>query len=160
MTDETRPSAEDMIDRLAPMLSRRQRLRGVAALLTGLSGAAFVTTLWTTEPGGLPDRTQLAFALLTLTCLAWSGYGAWLVARRAPLFALDRVIAGWLALAAALLTTAVTVTLAAIRDRGLIPALIVGGVLITGTALFNVRAHHKRRTLLHRKEELTAQDQR
>jgi hypothetical protein len=145
-----------MLERLSPMLSRGRRLRGVVALLSGLTGAVFITVLWASEPGPLPDRTRLSFALLILVCLAWTGHGIWAATRRAPLFALDRVIGAWLGLAAALLTTAVTVTLAAVRDRGLVLALAVNAVLITAAVLITVRAHTRRSTLLRRKAELTA----
>ncbi|MCP9949504.1 hypothetical protein [Actinomadura madurae] len=155
MNDEPRTSAEEMLERLTPMLSHGRRLRGVAALLSGLAGTVFVTVLWATEPGPLPDRTRLSFALLILVCLAWTGHGIWSATRRAPLFALDRVIGAWLGLAAALLTTTVTVTLAAVRDRGLVLALAVNAVLVTAAVLVAVRAHRRRSTLLRRKAELT-----
>ncbi|WP_433463123.1 RNA polymerase sigma factor [Spirillospora sp. CA-128828] len=158
---EPRTSAEEMLDRLAPTLSRGRRLRGVAALLSGLAGAAFTTVLWASEPGPLPDRTSLSFALLILVCLAWTGHGIWsATTRRAPPFALDRVIGAWIGLAAALLTTTVTVTLAAVRGRGLLLALVVNTILITAAVLIAVRAHRRRTSLLRRKAELTDLDAR
>ncbi|MFV2174077.1 hypothetical protein ACFHW2_30155 [Actinomadura sp. LOL_016] len=60
------------------------------------------------------------------------------------MFALDRVIAAWLGLAAAVFTTAVTVALAAFRDRGVVLALVMGAVLITVTVLLAIRAHLRR----------------
>lgn len=155
MNDEPRTSADEMLERLAPMLGRGRRLRGVGALLVGLTGAAFTTALWATEPAPLPDRTRLSFALLILVCLAWTGFGIWTAARRAPLFALDRVVAAWLALAAALLTGTVTITLAAVRDRGLVLAVALSALLIATAALLTARAHTHRAALLHRKAELT-----
>ncbi|WP_067794745.1 hypothetical protein [Actinomadura formosensis] len=155
MNDEPRMSAEEMLERLAPMLSRRRRLRGIGALLAGLTGAVFTTVLWVTEPGSLPDRTRLSFALLILVCLAWTGYGIWLTARRAPLFALDRVVGAWLGLTAALLTGTITITLAAVRERGLITALVVSAIIVAVAVLLTVRAHSHRAALLRRKAELT-----
>ncbi|WP_182873415.1 RNA polymerase sigma factor [Microbispora sp. H10670] len=81
-------------DRLSPVLSLRTRIRAVAALLAGVAGAVFMGTLWWTEPGPLPGRTHLAFALLTVFCLVWAAYGGWLLTRRIPLFATDQVF-GW-----------------------------------------------------------------
>ncbi|MFF5208346.1 hypothetical protein [Streptosporangium sp. NPDC000396] len=144
-----------MIGRLSPILSPRRRIRAVAALLTGLTGSIFVTALWSTEPGPLPGRTHLAFALLTLFCLAWTGYGAWAITRRAPLFALDRVIAAWLALAAALLMTVVMVVIAATRGTGVFPILAVNAVFVVVAVVLAVRAHARRAALLRRKRELS-----
>ncbi|MFG1682630.1 hypothetical protein ACGFNP_20860 [Nonomuraea sp. NPDC049269] len=155
MNDEPRLSAEQMIERLSGALSPWRRLRGVAALVAGLAGAVFVVLLWATEPGPLPGRTQLAFAMFTLFCLAWAGYGSWAITRRAALFALDRVIAAWLALAASIATTALTMTLAAQRGSGLLPAVGVGVVFIAVAAVLAVRAHAGRAALLRRKRELT-----
>ncbi|GAA2412306.1 hypothetical protein GCM10010191_22100 [Actinomadura vinacea] len=155
MNDQPPTSAEEMLQRLAPVLSRGRRLRGVGALLTGLAGASFTTVLWATEPDALPDRTHLSFALLLLICLAWTGYGIWSTTRRAPLFALDRVIAGWLALAAALLTTTITITLAAVRDQGVVLALAMSTILITLAGLLLARARARRAALLRRKADLT-----
>ncbi|MGP4021780.1 hypothetical protein [Actinomadura sp. 3N407] len=160
MTDEPRITAGEMLERLEPMMSRGRRLRNVGALLAGLSGATFTTLLWATEPGPLPDRTHLSFALLTLICLAWTGYGIWSLTRRTPLFALDQVIAAWLATAAALLTATVTVTLAVVRDRGTTLALATSAVLITLGALLVTRAHKRRAVLLRRKTDLTDPDHR
>ncbi|WP_149259141.1 hypothetical protein [Actinomadura sp. K4S16] len=158
MNEEPHASPDDMLDRLDPMLSRGRRLRGIGALLSGLTGAAFLTALWTTEPGPLPDRTRLSFALLILVCLAWTVFGIWTITRRAPLFALDRVVAAWLALTAALLTGTVTTTLAAVRGRGLLPAVAASAALIALTALLTVRARARRTALLRRKAELTTSD--
>ena len=144
--DEPRLSAEQMIERLSGALSPWRRLRGVAALLAGLAGAVFVVLLWATEPDPLPGRTQLAFAMFTLFCLAWAGYGSWAITRRAALFALDRVIAAWLALA---------VTIATQRGSGLLPAVVVGAVFLAAAAVLAVRAHARRAALLRRKRELT-----
>jgi hypothetical protein len=158
MNDEPRLSAEDMIGRLRGSLSPWRRIRGVVALLTGLAGAVFVVLLWATEPGPLPGRTRLAFALFTLFCAAWAGYGCWALTRRAPLFALDRVIAGWLAMSASVVTTSVTAVVAAQRGSGLVIALVVGMALVGLSAVLVVRAHARRAALLRRKRELMERD--
>ncbi|NUW46131.1 hypothetical protein [Nonomuraea rhodomycinica] len=160
MTEEPRLSAQDLIDRLAPVLSSRVRIRAVAALLAGVGGAVFVGTLWWSEPGPLPGRTHLAFALFTVFCLTWATYGGWLLTRRVPLFAADRVIAAWIGLAASLATTAVVTVVAVQRGTGAGLALAVGGLLVAVALALAVRAHARRAALLRRMHELTGGEER
>lgn len=152
--NEPRVTADELIARLSPVLSPWRRFGGLAALLGGLSGAGLLASLWATEPGPLPDRTHLAFALLTLLCLAWTGYGAWVLTRRTPLFALDRVVAGWLALAASTLTTVVMAVVAVLRDTLPFPALGAGAAFVAVAVTLTARAHRRRAALLRRKREL------
>ncbi|MEU6414291.1 hypothetical protein [Microbispora sp. NPDC046933] len=154
MTEEPRLSAREMIERLEPALSRARRVRAVTSLLSGLSGTAFLTALWGGEPGPLPGRTQVMFALLTVVCLAWAGYGGWLLMWRVPLFATDRVVAAWIALAASLATTAALAALAVQRGTGLGPVLAVGGLFVPAALVLAVLAHARRRALLRRAREL------
>ncbi|MGW7478846.1 hypothetical protein ACWGH8_09720 [Nonomuraea muscovyensis] len=156
MTEERpRLSAQELIERLEPSLSSARRVRAVAALLAGLAGVAFVAALWWTEPGPLPSRTHLAFALFFVICLAWTGYGGWLLTRRVPLFATDRVIAAWIGLAASVATTTVVAAVAVQRGTGPGPALAVGGVFVAAALVLAVRAHARRAALLRRLRELT-----
>ncbi|MFI6922971.1 hypothetical protein ACIBIZ_23710 [Nonomuraea spiralis] len=147
MTDEPRLTADEIIQRLEATLSPWRRVRALTALLAGAAGAVFVSALWWTEPGPLPGRTQLAFAAFTAFCLAWACYGAWLSTRGTPLFARDRVIAGWIALAAALLTTALVAAVAA-------GALVFGLAFVVVAAVLTVRAHTTRARLLRLKRDL------
>lgn len=156
MTEEPPLSAREMIERLEPALSRARRVRAVTSLLSGLSGTAFVTALWAGEPGPLPGRTQVMFALLAVICLAWAGYGGWLLMRRVPLFATDRVIAAWIALAASLATTAALAVPAVRRGTGLAPVLGIGGLFVAAALVLAVHAHARRAALLRRARELTA----
>lgn len=155
MNNEPRRSAQDMIEHLAPVLSLRRRIRAVTALLAGVAGAVFVSTLWWSEPGPLPGRTHLAFALFTALCLAWAAYGGWLLTRGVPLFAADRVIAAWIGLAASLATTAVVTVVAVRRGTGAGLALAVGGLFVAVAVVLVVRAHLRRAALLRRMRELT-----
>ncbi|GII55947.1 hypothetical protein Pth03_43360 [Planotetraspora thailandica] len=157
--EEPRLSAQEMIDRLEPSLSLKRRVRAVAALLAGLAGAVFVSALWWSEPDPLPGRTQLVFALLTVCCLAWAGYGGWLLTRRVPLFATDRVIAAWMGLAASAATTTALAAVAVQRGTGLVPALAVGGLFVAVALVLAVRAHARRRALLRRVRELTGREE-
>ena len=130
--EEPRQSAREMIERLESTLSRWRRVRAVTALLAGLAGAVFVAALWLGEPVPLPGRTQLAFAMFGVFCLAWACYGGWLLTRRVPLFATDRVIAAWIALAASVATTVIVVTVAVQRGTGLVLAVVIGGLFFFG----------------------------
>ncbi|MEO3870654.1 hypothetical protein ABGB18_17730 [Nonomuraea sp. B12E4] len=153
--EEPRPSAREMLERLEPSLSPRRRVRAVATLLAGLAGAVFVAALWGSERGPLPGRTHLAFALFTVFCLTWATYGGWLLTRRVPLFATDRVIAAWIGLAASVATTGVVAVIAVQRGTGLGLALGVGGLFVVAALALAVRAHARRAALLARKRELT-----
>ncbi|MFI6503857.1 hypothetical protein [Nonomuraea typhae] len=155
MTEENpRLSAREMIEKLEPSLSRWRRVRAVTALLAGLAGMVFVIALWWSEPGPLPGRTQLGFAMFVVFCLAWAGYGAWLLTRRVPMFVTDRVIAAWIAVAASVATTTLLAVVAVQRGAGLALALVIGGVFTLVSAALAVRAHGRRAALLRRIREL------
>ncbi|MFI7436175.1 hypothetical protein [Micromonospora haikouensis] len=158
MTDEPRLSAREMLDHLDATLSRRTRIRAVTALLAGLAGAVSVTSLWWSEPGPLPGRTHLSFALFTVFCLAWACYGCWLLTRRVPLFATEQVVAAWIALAASVVTTGITVVAAVRSGAGLGFALAVGGLFVAVALVLAVRAHRRRAALLRRRRELTRRE--
>ncbi|WP_283136220.1 hypothetical protein [Rhizohabitans arisaemae] len=158
MNDDPRLSADELIRRLRGTLSPWRRLRGAVALVAGLTGAAFIGLLWATEPGPLPGRLHLAFGMFTVVCLTWAGYGAWAVTRGAPLYAMDRVIAAWLALTASTATTALLTVIALRRDSGLTATLTVGIAFIAASAASLVRAHTRRTALLRRIRELQTRD--
>ncbi|MEU3165354.1 hypothetical protein [Streptosporangium sp. NPDC006930] len=145
---------DDMIARLSGPLSLRRRIAHVVALLGGLGGALFVGLLWATEPA-LPGRTHLAFGALVALGLAWAGYGAWALSRRTPLFALDRVIAAWLAVAATGLLTAGTAVVAVSRGTwtGMAGVAVAATLTVLAVALL-LRARADRAALLRRKREL------
>jgi hypothetical protein len=157
--EEPRLSTQEMLDRLAPSLSPWRRLRAVLALLAGLAGGGFITALWWSEPGPLPGRTQLAFAALTVFCLVWAGYGCWLLTRRVPLFATDRVIAGWIALVASLVSSIGVASIALQRGTGVGAAVAVGCLFVAVSLVLVVRAHARRAQLLRLQRELTGKQQ-
>ncbi|MFF5494241.1 hypothetical protein [Streptomyces aquilus] len=68
-----------------------------------------------TEPRALPTRTRAAFAALTAIGVAWAVFAAWVLGRRRPLFAQDRVLSARIALAATATTTLGAVALAGAR---------------------------------------------
>ena len=86
---------EEVLARLDGPLSLRRRVGYLAVALPVSPASALIGLLWATEPG-LPPRTNVAFAVLVAIGLCWAVFGGWAVTRRTPLFARDRVIAGWL----------------------------------------------------------------
>ncbi|MDP9849521.1 hypothetical protein [Streptosporangium lutulentum] len=145
---------DDLIGKLSGPLSLRSRIGNVVALLGGLGGALFIGLLWATEPA-LPGRTHLAFGVLVALGLAWAGYGVWALTRRTPLFALDRVIAAWLAVVATGLLTAGTIAVAVARGTWVSTAgVLVAVTLAVLAVVILIRARAARAALLRRKGEL------
>ena len=135
-------------------LSLPRRVAHLVAGLGGLTVAAVAGLLWATEPGVLPGRTRIAFAAVMGIGLTWAGFAGWALTRR-PLFAIDRVIAAWLAVTISTLIGLGMVTIALSRASTAV-AWACGGVGATlavaaGTTLALARAH--RRTLLARRDE-------
>lgn len=146
---------EDVLHRLDAPLSLRKRVGYVTLALAGLAGSGLLALLWATEPG-LPPRTHAAFGVLTAIGLAWALFGGWAVTRRTPLFARDRVVAGWLGLAAWLLFTAGALAIAIARDS-FEPWLPVVVLALGALAAVHLRAARRARAaLLRRREELGA----
>jgi hypothetical protein len=139
-------------------LGPARRVGILVAGLSGVAGAATIALLWATEPNELPARTQLAFAALIGMGMAWAGVAGWTLARR-PLFALDRVIAGWLAVTFTTLTTLSTVMVALTRSSsaGVLACGGLGLVLIVVASIVLIRARAYRAALLARRRELEAQ---
>ncbi|MEU9221465.1 transmembrane transport protein [Streptomyces sp. NPDC048376] len=141
---------------LATEVSLRSRLRHVAVGLAGGCGAAMIAVLWATEPRALPPRTQVVFAGLIAIGLAWTVFAGWVLRRRRPLFARDRVLSARIALAATMVTAVVGVALAAVRgSTDDLVAVATGGVVLTaGAVLALLRARHRRRALLRLRDAL------
>jgi hypothetical protein len=136
-------------------MSLPRRIGYAAAGLAGLAGAALIGMLWATEPAPLPVRTRFAFAVLMAIGLAWAGFAAWALTRR-PMFAVDRLIAAWLAVAFTTLTTIGTVAVAFARGSvgAALAAMFTGIVLTSLSTIILVRARAYRAALLARREEL------
>lgn len=139
-------------------LSLPRRVGQLVAGLAGLATAGTVGLLWATEPGELPLRTRVAFTAVIGIGVAWAAFAGWALAR-SPLFALDRVIAAWLAVTFSALTTLGMVTVALTR-ASTAGALAGGGLGVTLTIVASAtlaRARAYRRTLLARQHELERQ---
>ncbi|MER6620919.1 transmembrane transport protein [Streptomyces sp. NPDC000931] len=141
---------------LATEVSLRSRLRHVAVGLAGGCGAAMIAVLWVTEPHAPPPHTQAVFAGLIAIGLAWAVFAGWVLNRRRPLFARDRVLSARIALAATVVTALAGVALAAVRGSTAdLVATATGGVVFTAAAMLTlVRARHHRRELLRLRDAL------
>ncbi|MGW5745529.1 hypothetical protein [Amycolatopsis sp. NPDC003861] len=145
---------EEVIQRLERPLSLRRRVGYVSVALAGLLGSGVAGLLWATEPG-LPPRTKVAFAVLVVIGVGWAAFGTWAVTRRAPLFARDRVVAGWLGVAAWLLFTAGVLVITTLRHRAE-PELMLMVLVLGGVAVVRLRgARRDRAALLLRREQLS-----
>ncbi|OKI62337.1 hypothetical protein [Micromonospora sp. CB01531] len=145
---------EELLKRLDAPLSLRKKVGYVALTLVGLAGSGLIVLLWATEPG-LPPRTMVAFAVLVAIGLCWAAFGGWAVTRRTPMFAQDRVVAGWLGLGAWLLFTVGALVITTLRHK-LAPSLVVAVLALGVLAIANLRTARRRRAaLLRRKEELS-----
>ncbi|WCN05184.1 hypothetical protein [Streptomyces sp. M92] len=89
-----------------------------------------------TEPHALPPRAQAVFAGLIALGPASAGFAGWVLSRRRPLFAKDRVLSARIALAVPAVTAVV-------------------GVIVTAAAVLAlVRARHRRGELLRLRDAL------
>ena len=150
-------SPEEVLARLEAPLSLHKRVLYVILALAGLTGSALIGLLWATELG-LPLRTQVAFAVLVTIGLCWATFGGWAVTRRTPLYARDRVVAGWLGIGAWAAFTIGALIITVLRHKfepSLLGIVVTLGVL----AAVNLRAAQRARAaLVRRKTELTGAD--
>ncbi|WP_149182292.1 transmembrane transport protein [Streptomyces sp. TRM49041] len=147
---------EELERALAQEVSLRSRMRYVAVGLAGGCAAALIGVLWATEPRSLPVRTQAAFAGLIAIGLAWTAVAGWVLTRRRPLFARDRVLGAGLALVAGVVTGVAGTALAAARGTPAeaLATALAGAVLSTAAGLVLVRARARRRELLRLRDTL------
>ena len=145
---------EEMLARLDAPLSLRKRVGYLTVGLAGLLGSGLISVLWATEPG-LPPRTRVAFAVLVAIGLCWAAFGGWAVTRRTPLFARDRVVAGWLGVGAWLAFAVGALIIAFLRHKlelSLLSVVVALGVLAAANLWAALRA---RAALVRRKAVLT-----
>lgn len=150
----------EVLTALDTELSGRDRIRYVLVLLASLAVTSVVGTLWATEPG-LPLRTHLAFGGLVTLGVAWMAVTGYVLSRRRPLYAADRVLATGMAVVATVVV-GVASTIVAVLRAGAITGVTVGAVTATlaGAAIvLHRRARTWRRALLDRRRELERQSQ-
>jgi len=137
--------------------SMKRRMICTLLLLFDAGVVVMLVALWSTEPS-LPLQTHLAFGAMLTVGLVWLGFFGWVLSRRRPLFALDRVVAGRLALTFTTLFLLGGIAIAVQRAQwlGLLTVVIVGGMFVAAAATTLVHAIRTRRSLLRRREELVA----
>ena len=156
LLETPRPAAEEVRKSLAGELSTRSRLLYTLLLLVDLTMAAALGSLWLTEPS-LPARTQIAFGLLLVFVLTWSGLLLWTLTRRKVLLARHRVLAGRLAVLFCSLFTfgalALGLTQPDQRATGFSAAGMGGLLLLVATVLL-IAAQRRYRELTARRRYL------
>ncbi|WP_423604758.1 hypothetical protein [Sphingomonas sp. MS122] len=151
-------AARDAVRRIAEAeLSPAPRVLHGALLAVALTMTLVVVSLGLTEPD-LPLRASLAFAVLAMIGMGWTGYAIWVLTRRRVLYARQRVVAARLAVT---FTTIFTTGAFALGLAAKLPAGLVAGVfglgLVTLALLLLSRARRRLATLTARMRQLEAQ---
>ena len=137
-------------------VSFRSRIGHLALLLGATGGSVVVGSLLATEDS-LPLRTSIALGILLLINLSWVVFAAWvLTARRAMLFN-HRVVAGRIAVAAAIAFTSGAAVLTATMQSAASYAATGSGLVLLAIAIaLLMRAKRDFRALQRRRAELEA----
>lgn len=149
------PSTDEVRAVLDRELSWSDRLRYLAVGLASLVVTAVSGLLWATEPS-LPLRTHLAFAGIVLLGVAWMAIVVYVLTRRRPLYAADRVLATGMAVVATSAVGIATTVLAGIRG-GVLGGLTAGALataFVVTSAVLHFAARRRRSALLARRREL------
>ena len=137
-------------------LSLWPRVAHGAVLMAALVMTIIVAALWLTEPD-LPLRTRAALAVLAVIGATWISYASWVLTQRRVLFARQRVVGGWLALAFTSLFTAGAFAMGILAEAA--AGLAAGGLglgLVAISALLLARARRRLSGLLDRRHALEA----
>jgi hypothetical protein len=155
--ESTALTIEQVQEMVRRELSTPSRIIYLLFFLVTLTAAALVGTLWLSEPGPLPMRTHVAFGLLAIVNLAWSSLFGWVLARRKVLFAMHRVIAGWMALlfCGVFLLFGLSIALMKVNLTAIVAVGLVGAAQVIAAVVVLRRARHHRGLLLARRDELT-----
>ena len=137
-------------------LSYRSRIGHVALLLAALGMSAVVAALWITEPA-LPLRTRVAFAVMTLIGLAWSGFALRVLTHRRALLASHAIMAGRMAVTFAVVFVVGALAVGyATGERAGYAAAGLGVVMVGAAAGALWLAHRRFARLTARRRELEA----
>lgn len=138
-------SVADMQHLIAGELSLRSRIAYTALLLVSLGVAGAIGSLALTEPS-LPQRTQIAFAMIVAIALSWVAYSIWVLTRRQVLFAGHRIIAGRMAVAFSALFVAGFAALGkyAAVGFGVVMLAVAVGVLVSARRRFRALMERRR----------------
>lgn len=152
------PSRKAEVDRLLAksQVSFRSRIGLLVLFLVATGASVTLTSLLATEKD-LPPRTLVAFVALLLVNLSWMTYAAWVLAARRTMLFNHRVVAGWIACAAAAGFTAGAAILgAATGARAAFAAAGTGLVLLIIAIGLLLHARRDLRALRRRRSELEA----
>lgn len=144
-------SPDEVLAVLDHELSRSARVRYLAVGLASMVVTGATGSLWATE-ASLPLRTHLAFGGIVALGIAWMAVAVFVLTRRRPLYATDRVLATGTALIATSVVGIATTVLAAARG-GVVPGLTagtVGTVFVAGSVVLHLAARRWRSALLAR----------
>ena len=151
MSDEATMARPDAIMALArAQLSFRARLGHLVLLLVAMAATVALVSLLVTEPA-LPGRTAWALGALAALNAVWAAYAGWVIAARRTLLANHRVVAGRIALAAALMFTLGSAALGAVA--GVAAGYLAAGVglVLTAAAAALLAGATRRRAALRRR---------
>lgn len=154
-------SDTDVIDAarrlVAAELAPPSRIAHGALLVVASAMTIVILSLLVTEPA-LPARTLAAFVGLATIGAAWSAYAAWALARRHVLYGRQRVVAGWIALAAATIFSlgGLAIGIWAAQPAGLVAGMS-GIPFVVGAALMLAKAHRSVSLLTGRLRMIEAQ---
>ncbi|MFL9841115.1 hypothetical protein ABS767_09090 [Sphingomonas sp. ST-64] len=137
-------------------LSLGPRIAHGALLSVALAATVVVTALWLTEPD-LPYRTRAALIALSLIGATWASYALWVLMQRRVLFARQRLVAGWIAVAFTSVFTAGAFAIAIFGNHASgLAAGAMGLALLAVAGRFLVRARTRLNALQERLRELEA----
>ena len=150
--NDTAPALDEVLALVRGELSTGRRWAYRLVLLLASLGVAALLSLWLTEPGPLPLRLHVAFAMLTCVASGWIGVLTWILTRRNCPTALDRLATAWMATIACSLFLAVSLPIAVMRGN-LAAALSLGllGIVLLGAALLMLRTAYTLRAQLRSK---------
>jgi hypothetical protein len=137
------------------LLSPTSRYAHVALLLVALGMSVLLGALLATEPD-LPGATRAALAVMLGIGTSWVVYAFWVLRHRKPLFALHRVVAGWMAVLFASLFAAGALAMAISSGGGAFyaAAATAGGGMLTLAIVLLVQAYRRVARLRRRRLEL------
>jgi hypothetical protein len=115
-------------------LSLKARVGYVALLLVSTGMTAVIASLWLTE-AFLPLRAQLAFGVMCFIGVSWAALALWVLSRRRPLFARDRVIAGGMAVTFTSVFVAGGLAAVILVNNAAAYGVLTTGLLMLGLAL-------------------------
>ncbi|MFQ6309038.1 hypothetical protein [Lysobacter capsici] len=126
-------------------------------LLAALMMSVLLGALLATEPA-LPDRTQVALAVMLGIGASWVAYATWVLRHRRPLLANHRVVAGWMAVIfTALFFAGASAMALTVGDPVFQAAAAMGAAMLAVAVAVLIRAYRNVARLQARRRELERQ---